>query len=637
MPIDYYISSKIFQRMASHRVFMPLFLLFLGLLAFCTYDVKVSSDMGLYMNSALNIYLGKGYTDMDSASIFHRPPLFSLMIAAGYWVLGVSVWSAFWVVRFFCIFNPIVIYFLGKRFFGKWVGFSAAILVLSSYSLGHWSYRHLDAVVPFFVLVSLWFGVVGLEERRLCFLSFSGFIMGLSFLVKEVAVLFFILPLLIFLIVREFRCVANFRGVIFYFVTLALTVFPWILYVYYNSSSLSLLGLGGPMVIEGLLEQSPGIQGEGVAFLVERMLGIGRGIVYYYKNSLTTNFFIAPLFVFAWAFAIFRAFRRDKYNIILCICTACYLPIICFLGENQWRLGQGIIFFLLSYLAIANFLWSFATYIASKFISLKDYILANRYKIWFSLLVILLVVCIQILAEYKEDKGFSSFFKRSLAYQQIFKGNKQRETNPRYGKVAQETAGWIKNNIPEGSRLMMSKSSEAKPIYFYSMADYPIFVMPVIHSNNIEKVFDRSHKDSVIFISSWSSKVVPVNTIYALFEDELVKAIQDNRIDYIIVAKKRNYLSLYFDSGNGFKKIREFGGGEIKIYKVNEANKLEGFNPLVSKQARKYIGLLRKDEPLRYENLKQTFFKGVLGFNEKEIIGVETGDYGTTIKSYKVY
>jgi len=107
------------------------------------------------MNSALNVYLGKGYTGMDGSLITNRGPIFPLMISVSYWLFGISCWSALWVARIFCILNPIMIYFLCKKLFGKWVDFSAALLILSSYSINYWSYRHLNAVWSFFTFLSI--------------------------------------------------------------------------------------------------------------------------------------------------------------------------------------------------------------------------------------------------------------------------------------------------------------------------------------------------------------------------------------------------------------------------------------------------------------------------------------------------
>ena len=126
-----------------------------GIVTFHTYDIAIADDMGKYMSYALNMIQGKGYVDFDGAMSVTRGPVFPLVIAWCYWLLGVSPWSAFWAVRIFCVLNPVVVYALGKELFSKRVGIAASILVLTSYSVSFWSYRHLDAVWPFFTLASI--------------------------------------------------------------------------------------------------------------------------------------------------------------------------------------------------------------------------------------------------------------------------------------------------------------------------------------------------------------------------------------------------------------------------------------------------------------------------------------------------
>ena len=141
------------------------YIVLLGFITFYTHEVSIASDMGWYMNSGLNIFLGKGYTNMDGSLVLDRGPLFPLMIAASYFLLGVSPWSAFGVIRIFCIANPLVMYFFGKKLYGKWVGFYAALFILTSYSMNFWSYRHLDTVWPFFVTLGLHFTLSGFEKK----------------------------------------------------------------------------------------------------------------------------------------------------------------------------------------------------------------------------------------------------------------------------------------------------------------------------------------------------------------------------------------------------------------------------------------------------------------------------------------
>ena len=110
-------------RFLKHIPLLPI-LLIIGFATFYHHKLTIFTDMGWYMNAALNIFEGKGFTDMHGIYIFNRGPFFELLIAAAYYFLGVSAWSAFWVVRLFCILNPCMIYMIGNRFYGKGIGFT---------------------------------------------------------------------------------------------------------------------------------------------------------------------------------------------------------------------------------------------------------------------------------------------------------------------------------------------------------------------------------------------------------------------------------------------------------------------------------------------------------------------------------
>ena len=223
------------------------YLCLLGFITFYTYDIRITSDMGWYMNSALNIFLGKGYADIDGSSVWTRGPIFPLMIATSYWLLGVSPWSAFWVVRIFCILNPLMVYLLGKKFYGKWIGISAALLVLTSYSINYWSYRHLDAVWPFFVLTGVLSLSIAFEKEKVLYFLGAGLLVASALLIKETAILISPLPALLLLLVPDYRTRRNLWGCLTYFSVILLLVTPWIYYVYEKTGTISvaLLGVAG--------------------------------------------------------------------------------------------------------------------------------------------------------------------------------------------------------------------------------------------------------------------------------------------------------------------------------------------------------------------------------------------------------
>ncbi|MDY7038959.1 MAG: glycosyltransferase family 39 protein, partial [Thermodesulfobacteriota bacterium] len=358
------------------------------------------------MNSALNIFMGKGYTNMDGSVILNRGPVFPLMIASSYWLLGVSAWTAFWVVRIFCILNPIIIYFFGKRFFGKWVGFSASLLILTSYGMNFWSYRHIDAVWPFFTLVSILTIHLALENERYIYFVLSGILMGLAYLVKQAAILFLPLPLILTTVIGDYRRKKNLVGSIIFILTIFAFISPWLDYAYSHGKNIE-LALFGEV---GRDESETTVNADILVFAKDYLLGL---LAYYDKgsNSLSSNFSIAPLFICAWLFTIYRAIRGEKASVFFTVFLLLLSPYIAFVGLNNMRVGQLVIFLLITYLVTAGFcLAIMGKAAAANYGRLR----ISRKLIGYATgLVVIGLVVIQTFISNKKDKGNKVFFKRS--------------------------------------------------------------------------------------------------------------------------------------------------------------------------------------------------------------------------------
>ena len=141
-------------------------LILLGLVVFYR-PVQHTSDMLIYMSHAQNLLLGNGYVDFDGEPYLGRGPGFAALIAAAFALLGTGYESAMWVVRVCCIASPVLVYAIGTRLFDRRVGFAAGLLVLTSFAVGFWSFRHLDAVWPLFSFGGLLALYRSLEDEKL--------------------------------------------------------------------------------------------------------------------------------------------------------------------------------------------------------------------------------------------------------------------------------------------------------------------------------------------------------------------------------------------------------------------------------------------------------------------------------------
>ena len=604
------------------------YLFLIGFITFFTYDIIITSDMGWYMNSALNILLGNGYTNMDGSLILNRGPIFPLMIVASYCLLGTAPWSAFWVVRIFCVLNPIMIYFIGKKIYGKWVGFSAAILILTSYSINTSSYRHIDAIWPFFIFLSIYLIYTGMKEDKNLYLAYAGVSIGLSFLIKEVAILFFVLPFLVIFVIGQFCSKRNFKKILIFYVTLFLSIAPWLIYQLIYGGVHSILGNAGPTVIESILNPSREVVKNGSESLFSIVGIYVDGLISYYKgqgNSLSSNFILSPIFILGWGLILLKSFTRDNSSKLLLCSLVCFLPIFYFMGISNFRIGQGLYFYYLSYLVFAYFTF-FLSKVIFKLISRAGMPTNKLNQNIIFAFIIVLTMGIQFFFSHLNDFGGKRFFVRSYSYKSFVADKSIKKIVGLYGNLDKTSGEWIKKNIPNGSHLMVSKPSEGKGIYFYSGGQYPMFIMPVIQSNKLAYVEETRTGDSVIFVSSWIPKIDPRNKIFSLTQKQLFNSLKKYKIEYIIVNKKRNYLSLYFNEHPGFSRVAEVGDGKIKIYKVDFIEENINFKPMISQNIVVYFRKLKKKDPLKIDYYVDNYFKPLLGWNREiveQMISVE--------------
>ncbi len=377
-------------------------------------------DLYGYDAYAVSIYAGNGYTDIDG-SILYRPPVFALMIAISYWLFGVSHESSFWVIKAFCVANPIIVYAIGKVLFGKRVGFSAGLLVLTSYSINYWSLRHLDAIWPFFILFSTYCLYIAFEKNKAWYFVLSGISLALAYLVKEVALLFFPLPLLIFFLINDYRKKALFIKICLCYVIIFIVLLPWPVYQLLHDRPPGIgliLGYGAGADVISLIS-APGVSGQqnlGI-ILLKQLKSLCEGIYYYYHGSVCAVdncFILAPLFLISWFFVLFASIRGHKQPRILLLHILLFIPMIYIQGIHDMRMGQTIVVYLLSYLALAYFIHSILELVARRALKLRKYIQGAF------VIIIGCFVGIQIFAKFKDDFGYKTILKKNQWYQTVF-------------------------------------------------------------------------------------------------------------------------------------------------------------------------------------------------------------------------
>lgn len=560
------------------RIPLWAYILALAAITFSGYIIDVSSDMAWYMDLGMNLYLGRGYTDIDTSMVTARPPLFPMMLALAFRIFGLSVSSAFRVVWLFAVLNPLMIYFLGKKLYGnRWIGFAAAMMMLTSYTLNFWSYRHLDAIWPFFALLGMFCIFVALEEKKTIWFIFAGLALGAAFLVKESAIVFFPLPFLAFIFIREYRQAKNLWGVIlFYLISAGILAAAGI---YLNNTDW--LWLRHPLEyrISGVIGTEKGLS----VFSLFKSYFAGLGSYIFSKNhdySLSAVFPLYPIFIIAWIDTIISAFKANKSGCIFTVFLLLFSPVLSRTGAMDLRVGQGIIFIAITYLITANFLLKFARYITVKWHESRQYL--------FYAAVVVIFIGIQFIAGGKREL---QYFARSFIGSRIARvsgidvaGLLQTEYGRR--ECFPELASWITANLPAGGPIMIDGSYAGRAVYFYTRGAYPVFIVPFRESREKREALDNAAK--LIFVSAWSKECGPKNRFYFLSEPGLFEQIIEHEIGYVITTRQSRNFSAYFSDNPSFILAHQIVPAGINIFRIKRLASRINFPVIITEEALKF-------------------------------------------------
>ncbi len=277
-----------------------------------------------------------------------------------------------------------------------------------------------------------------------------------------------------------------------------------------------------------------------------------------------------------------------------------------------------LMLFLISYLAVAVFFYEITIFIS---VCLKS-VGFSHVKIIQSFLFFSLsfsMIGFQIFGEYKKDKGFENFFKRSYLYSKLNQGDSQAIISPRFGPMYQQAGKWIRDNLKVDSKIMAHRLVDLYSLYFYSTAHFQAFKTPIVFLDKSKNVESQKIRGNVIEISSRYSNVGIHNKLSVLSEQMLFDSLRESSIEYIIVDTKQNYLSLYFDNSESFAKVKEFGDGETKIYKVLDLQKTKKLKPMLSRHAKRYLKKLHRKDPETFNSYKEQLLGNISGWDQRHI------------------
>ena len=616
---------------------LALLLVILGVLVFVGTDIQVSQDMGLYMSRATNLVHGRGYTDMDGAPVYTRPPGFVGLVALAFALFGRLVGSGFLVVRFFAVLNPVLVFFLGRRLFNRRVGFMAAVLFLVSIPILHASDRHLDHVWPAFILLQFLFLHLGWTTRRHRWLVLSGIFLGVAALIKETALLCALVPMAIILVQERPRWRHILLGWCATWGGLLAVFAPWAAWVIAHVGPLELLGIGTARAMESSSVSSGGGWATLLGLVRSYFVGIGNYFVHgAHANSYLQRFLIAPLHFGAWVATAWNAARRRPSSVLLVAALVCYSPVLATTGIRDMRLGQGLLFFMLTAIVTAHWIDAAVMWICERYRKRGRALRMTQTLVLCAGIVVAVVGAQAILGYLVRDDSYEIVLRMGTFKALTGHASGVRVTDVLYGEGANREAGaWIASKLPDGTKLAIARAVEGQPVFFFSDGDSPMLLFPEIESGLDTAM--RTTSSSTVYLSAFARGLDPKNRFLALREDELLRFIEGQRVEYVLVGMQKNYLALYFHGHTGFDEVASFGDGQVVAFRVETTSPFPEFQTLVDTRATDYLSALADGDASRYRESLEKFFDPVLGWTEGDIESVRAGLSGRVVESWQVY
>jgi 4-amino-4-deoxy-L-arabinose transferase-like glycosyltransferase len=161
-------------------------------------------------------------------TVIDQPPLGFYVEALAFAVFGLSVGSAVGLVTFFGLGTVILVYVLGRDFYGKYAGlFAAALFALNPWHLVISRSGLIDAQCLFLSLLCLIIGVMAVRKGSAKLALASGIVFAGAFLTKFYAV-FILIPLLLFYVYSKPKNPKfAFRQIVVFAVPVLLSALLW--------------------------------------------------------------------------------------------------------------------------------------------------------------------------------------------------------------------------------------------------------------------------------------------------------------------------------------------------------------------------------------------------------------------------
>ena len=536
--------------------------------------VSVSNNTAKYLHRANKILHNQDQRMLfeDKGIEVDRGPLFPMMVALGFKLMGKSVQSAILITRGFFALGIILTYLLGRVLYDKVVGILCSSFVLTSYGVNRIATSiDTDIVHPFFILLFVLLYYLSLNRLSRRWAVSAGLSLGLAFMVKESAIFCLGLPVgvAIFAATGK-RWDYGKLGLWMIGGTLVCMLPLAIQTIVKYSSLMPLLGAAHPQY-QQVISTSGGFDSPLLYWCHVFTVGLKNALVGYYQGALQKVTPLSSLMIFGWLFVCIRGFVSKRTNdLVLGISIASFLPLILRVGDGGLRSGQTANVYMLLYVALAIFVASSSGYLVDQLVSHKliyrklAVTLSNVLIVSFGILFILLQLFSggNTWREWTQGRTSLAIFSR-----EPFK------VYGRYTIEQQEAADWLKKNTLKGSKIVADGySHEALDFFGVSKGDIPVFHPKKSVSIALGSIKKRNDNDRPVYLITYHSFDTGSQSrrvMFPIFEEDIITATKKGNPDYIVISARGLFLQAYFNKAKWAEL--KYENSDVKIYKISSS------------------------------------------------------------------
>ena len=578
--------------------------------------MHVTNNSAKYLHDA-NILHRQGFRILSpnpqasGRSISFRRPVFPLILATGFKVLGKSVQSASLATRIFFGLDIILIYVLGRIFFGVAAGLLSSGLVLTSHGINILStYINLDIVLPFFILLFTLLLYVSLSRSSSSWAIFAGFSLGFALMVKESALFCLGLPVGMVLFAPKDKKWEYGKICLWILGSLIIPLVLWASYMFFtNDSFVSMLDWAYRSATYRMRPLSD--------WLYLFTVGFPKTILKYYQELLRPITPLSFLMIFSCFFISIRGFIQKKTSdLILIILIVISLPLVLQIADEGDRPGQTTIVYLILYITLAVFVVSCISLIMNytvkfnnKFIKLKFFNSPNKICIVVIHILFIISAGFFLIKAQLLNKNYPTWSEWRYGHSLAILTKQPFTVYGRFTTEQKEAAEWLKKNAVNNSKIIADGFTH-EALDFFDVADY---VIPVfgpkrgtpVGSMSIEKRDDKSRPLYLITYSSFDNGMQRNRIVFPIFEEDILATLKKENPEYLVISGRGLFFSEYFNRAK-WVNLR-FSNQNVRIFEIH----LDRFEPIafdnvgVNESINNHLFWLEKNYPDEYLSLKE--------------------------------